>query len=802
MDLQKQRANEIRQLRENHDHKIESILEGYSKKSREFEALKAERELLLEALGVTLPKESAESVQESSEAAPPPRIDRGQSSSNPLVARVLFSELEGNDHQDKVEGIPNLDFLKENDSNVYATDSAESDPPPVPASQLDPVIAALQEQIQNLRDDMQSQSKKKSKAVSSSSSSSVSSQEIDSEYIREQKLMRLKAYEKIKIPSLPKSAAEVRTWKNSLISQLVSCCKSSEKELLSWLQRPLDGDEEHAGRAPEFPVLNRVLGSKLLELSKGNRFSIDFQSLQERSVRIGMQAPGLLLVAKICKRFRLDKEKGMSLSQQHLLSLKPQGVEIKDLEIFRDRVEFILSSLETTEYPSESILRTWLYACLKATPKLNLRVDKFREAATGSSYRTFQYLWQSMLDVIDEAQHDQNTTSVLSTLRAKVDTAAAQATDDKKKKDKKDKKDKKEKQTPESPAAPFTPKAKPSAKADPKAKPKEAKQDALPARRINQPHVMSDGKPSEKFGDRIHADHIIISKDRLSDGHKGLNGESVCLILYDDFTKIVAAYPAKTKSTDQCIRACNHFLGSRPAQELHSDNAPELEACAAKIGLVPDLTVPYRKTAEINRKIRTIEDCVRCCLVQIGNQNAAWPLAVEYTTSAMTLDVWRLADIVIEQGGRVHFEWPTHCHGWNEVAPEEFPIVSLSIHELIDRREWINDPAALAEIKKEADGLVNAGTWTYDHVVPRAKLEADARASGKDIAIGRLLTIVSWKNAESTTLKKLKARICFRGDEVRDAFGQYAEFQELKVIPTTISGLNLLRVNFIKMCLE
>lgn len=169
----------------------------------------------------------------------------------------------------------------------------------------------------------------------------------------------------------------------------------------------------------------------------------------------------------------------------------------------------------------------------------------------------------------------------------------------------------------------------------------EAKQDALPARRINQPHVMSDGKPSEKFGDRIHADHIIISKDRLSDGHKGLNGESVCLILYDDFTKIVAAYPAKTKSTDQCIRACNHFLGSRPAQELHSDNAPELEACAAKIGLVPDLTVPYRKTAEINRKIRTIEDCVRCCLVQIGNQNAAWPLAVEYTTSAMTLDVWR-----------------------------------------------------------------------------------------------------------------------------------------------------------------
>ena len=131
------------------------------------------------------------------------------------------------------------------------------------------------------------------------------------------------------------------------------------------------------------------------------------------------------------------------------------------------------------------------------------------------------------------------------------------------------------------------------------------------------------------------------------------------------------------------------------------------------------------------------------------------------------------------------------CHVTNEVPPEEFPMVSLSVHELIDRRDWINNPDALAEVRKEADGLVKAGTLTYDKVIPRAQLEAEARASGRDIAIGRLLTIVSWKNAESLSLRKLKARICFRGDEVRDAYGKYAEFQEIKVIPTTISGLNL-----------
>ena len=44
-------------------------------------------------------------------------------------------------------------------------------------------------------------------------------------------------------------------------------------------------------------------------------------------------------------------------------------------------------------------------------------------------------------------------------------------------------------------------------------------------------------------------------------------------------------------------------------------------------------------------------------------------------------------------------------------------------------------------------------------VVPRAQLEAEARASGQEIAIGQLMTIMSWKNAESEELKKLKARI-------------------------------------------
>ena len=216
-------------------------------------------------------------------------------------------------------------------------------------------------------DELGKRKKRRDKSDSSASDSDSSSSSSD-EYRKESKLMRLKAYGKLKVPGLPKSPADLRTWKNGLVSQLVACCRSSERELLTWLAKPFEGEEIPPD---EFPVLNRVIGSKIFDAAKGTE----------------VQVQGHVLIAKICKKFRLDKEKGMSLSQQHLLALKPQGNEIKDLEIFRDRVEFVLSGLETSDYPAESILRTWIYDCLKSIPRMSLRVDKYREASVGSPQR-------------------------------------------------------------------------------------------------------------------------------------------------------------------------------------------------------------------------------------------------------------------------------------------------------------------------------------------------------------------------------------------------------------------------------
>lgn len=90
---------------------------------------------------------------------------------------------------------------------------------------------------------------------SSESSDSASLSLSDHEFAVELKLMRLKGYDKIKVPQLLKSAAEMSGWKNSLISQIIARRKGSEKELLSWLSSPLEGVELSSDK---FPVLNRV----------------------------------------------------------------------------------------------------------------------------------------------------------------------------------------------------------------------------------------------------------------------------------------------------------------------------------------------------------------------------------------------------------------------------------------------------------------------------------------------------------------------------------------------------------------
>ena len=110
-------------------------------------------------------------------------------------------------------------------------------------------------------------------------------------------------------------------------------------------------------------------------------------------------------------------------------------------------------------------------------------------------------------------------------------------------------------------------------------------------------------------------------------------------MLLDEATQALAAYPSTSKSTSECCKALKHFVGRKEAVQLHCDNSKELELAADELKLIYDPTVPYRKTAVINTKIRTLEDVARCCMAQIGNVTKMWPHAIQFAANALTIPI-------------------------------------------------------------------------------------------------------------------------------------------------------------------
>ena len=95
-------------------------------------------------------------------------------------------------------------------------------------------------------------------------------------------------------------------------------------------------------------------------------------------------------------------------------------------------------------------------------------------------------------------------------------------------------------------------------------------------------------------------------------------------------------------------------------------------------------------------------------------------------------------------------------------------------------------------IKKEKDGLVDVGTWIEEEIVSKSDVLAWATRTSNVIHFGNLMIILSVKGSElSPDQWQLKARIVFRGDDIRDQSGMSAVFEELFASsPSSLEGLN------------
>ena len=102
------------------------------------------------------------------------------------------------------------------------------------------------------------------------------------------------------------------------------------------------------------------------------------------------------------------------------------------------------------------------------------------------------------------------------------------------------------------------------------------------------------------------------------------------------------------------------------------------------------------------------------------------------------------------------------------------------VHRLLDRKQWIGQASAIECHRGEKDGLVNAGTWIQAQIQSKADVLAWFGGTSNSVHFGSPMVIVSVKGAElSPDSWKLKARIVFRGDNIRDECGMSTVFDEL-----------------------
>lgn len=130
-----------------------------------------------------------------------------------------------------------------------------------------------------------------------------------------------------------------------------------------------------------------------MELAKGTKFAMHFQTVQEEAQKDGRQPKGRKLLWIIFEKYKMEKDKGVALTQNQLLNLKlHSGGDVRSLEDFRNRFDFVWQALEISERPTDSAVSNLLFEQLKSHPKMQLVVDRFRNASSSSSKRTWTWL--------------------------------------------------------------------------------------------------------------------------------------------------------------------------------------------------------------------------------------------------------------------------------------------------------------------------------------------------------------------------------------------------------------------------
>ena len=132
--------------------------------------------------------------------------------------------------------------------------------------------------------------------------------------------------------------------------------------------------------------------------------------------------------------------------------------------------------------------------------------------------------------------------------------------------------------------------------------------------------------------------------------------------------------------------------------------------------------------------------------------------------------------------------------------PQKFhahtPVVSTTAHAFVTKNlsksEWLKDPRGVQAVQKEAEGLRSNGTWSDESVILLHELKQKAKTCRTPICIASLLTLCGIKHWEQPAeCHKVKGRIVYRGDLIRNESDELVLFADTATTPTALVALNI-----------
>ncbi|CAE7562230.1 RE2, partial [Symbiodinium pilosum] len=143
----------------------------------------------------------------------------------------------------------------------------------------------------------------------------------------------------------------------------------------------------------------------------------------------------------------------------------------------------------------------------------------------------------------------------------------------------------------------------------------------------------------EQWGDLMTFDFVDVrdAKDR----GVGMDDDArEILVIRDIATKVVAAYPTASRSTDDVVKCLQRFKGKRKIKMAYSDEAGEFTAAADRLGIILDNSLPGRprNNSIAERTNQFVLDTTSTCLLQAGLPASYWPYAINCVTHNLNIE--------------------------------------------------------------------------------------------------------------------------------------------------------------------